>query len=265
MNSTTNTIKKAIVENFAIFTPVKSVADVQATIRGTQYRVVIQKGTALKVTADKKPVWTPESGIDLLDFLSDIVNPIATKKGEASMNTETTNETPDTETISETNQPVVETGNTVEDLINKAKAQGTKVPKVKKIKAAKEHHEVNAEWLAVLTTEANKVKGIQEGDEIRFRVATSNGNPVCAHIDLHRDGKKVATAGIHHRVSFCTRGITPRWLTRVEQAVSAIYKNIGTTNIYKSADAMVHMNADGSVKKAEGTMEGLLELFKTIK
>lgn len=263
MNQNTNTIKKAIVENFAIFTPVKSVADVQATIRGTQYRVVIQKGTALKVTADKKPVWTPESGIDLLDFLSDIVNPIATKKGEASMNTETTNENQVVETPNE-NQ-VVETGNTVEDLINKAKAQGTKAPKVKKIKAAKEHHEVNAEWLAVLTTEANKVKGIQAGDEIRFRVATSNGNPVCAHIDLHRDGKKVATAGIHHRVSFCTRGITPRWLTRVEQAVGAIYKNIGTTNIYKSADAMVHMNADGSVKKAEGTMEGLLELFKTIK
>lgn len=119
---------------------------------------------------------------------------------------------------------------------------------------------VDDKWIAHLEEVANESEHIQEGDRIKFRVATSHGKPVCAHVDLYRDDTKVATAGVHHRIGFATRGINDKWIGRVNDAIKAIYSKIGNQSIHTKGDAKISVS-DGKITHAEGPINDVLALL----
>jgi len=123
---------------------------------------------------------------------------------------------------------------------------------------------VDDKWIAHLVERANESTLLSDGDQIRFRVATSHGRPVCAHIDLYQDDQKVATAGIHHRIGFATRGVNGKWLKQVDEAIKEIYRKVGDVTMLKSEDAMVRMKKDDRIVDAQGSIQGVLELIQSI-
>lgn len=122
---------------------------------------------------------------------------------------------------------------------------------------------VDDRWIAHLEEVANETANLKDGDEIKFRVARSHGKPVCAHIDLYRDGTKVGTAGVHYRVGFATRGINDRWKSRVVEAAKEIYRKIGNSTLHTRGDAKVAVE-EGQIVSAEGPVSDVLALLKTL-
>jgi len=220
-----NTVKTQILDTYSAFTAIAKVADVKAEIKGTNYRVNIKKGEVTKITADRKPIWTPEDSIDAISFIDGLVHPVAEKKIDAG---------PD-------------------KTVKKESAKETKSSR--KV--------IDSKWIAHLVEEANKSPELQEGDEIRFRVATSHGKPVCAHVDLYTNDEKIATAGVHHRVGFAAMGINQRWTDRVNIAIKSIYGRIGNGKLIKNDGAVVKVD-DGKIVSAEGTVAAVLELIESI-
>jgi len=227
----TSTIKTQILDNYTAFSPIAKVADVQAEIKGTKYRVKITKGEVTKIMADRKAVWTPAAEEDAITFIDKLVHPVAAKKIE-----------PKTEAV-------------VKPTTKKATSTAKKEKTSRRV--------IDSKWIAHLVEEANKSPYLQEGDEIRFRVATSHGKPVCAHIDLYTDGEKIATAGIYHRVGFASTGITARWTDRVDAAIKHIYSRIGTGQMIKKDGAVVKVD-NGSIVSAEGPVTAVLAILKSV-
>jgi hypothetical protein len=218
-----NTVKTEILSNYDVFTSIPKVADVKAEIKGTEYRVRIKKGEITRILADRKPIWTPQDDIDAMKFIDDLVHPVAEQKVTA----------------------------VVED--EKPKKTTKKTTKVV----------VDDKWIDFLQEKANESEFLREGDEIRFRVARSHGKPVCAHVDLYTDGEKVATAGVHHRIGFATRGVDDRWTSRVEAAIKEIYRKIGDGRIIKKDGATVKVEND-VIQDAEGPISAVLGIIENL-
>jgi len=222
----TNTIKAQILDTFSDFSAIAKTADVKADVKGTAYRVNIKKGEVTCIRADRKAIWTPESEVDALAFIDTLVHPVAEKKIDAQPE----------ETVKKESTP-------------------------KKAKATRKV--IDSKWIAHLVEEANKSPELQEEDEIRFRVATSHGKPVCAHVDLYTDGEKIATAGIHHRVGFAATGINQNWTDRVNTAIRSIYTRIGNGKMIKLNKAVVKVDGD-KITSAEGSVADVLAIISNI-
>jgi hypothetical protein len=94
-------------------------------------------------------------------------------------------------------------------------------------------------------------------------VARSHGKPVCAHVDLYTEGEKVATAGIHHRIGFATRGVDDRWTNRVDAAIKEIYRKIGDGRLIKKDGALVRIE-DDLIRNAEGPISAVLDIIENL-
>lgn len=230
-----NTVKTQILDTFSVFSPIAKVADVKAEIKGKEYRVKISKGTITKIVSDRKAIWTPESDQEAMVFIDDLVHPKAELKVDKVESVE------DVKEIEETDKVV--------DMPKKTQ---------KKQKVV-----VDDKWIAFLEEKANETDLLKEGDTIHLRVARSHGKPVCAHVDLYTDNEKVATAGIHHRIGFATKGIDDKWTSRVEAAIKEIYRKIGNGRMIKSGKATVRIN-DDEIQNAEGTIIDVLSILESL-
>jgi len=239
-----NTVKTQILSNYDVFETIPKVADVKAEIKGKEYRVKIKKGEITKILADRKAVWTPNDDVDAMKFIDDLVHPVAELKIEAPK-AEPKKKAPKAKK---------------EKVIPKAEPK-KKAPKAKKEKAKK--IVIDDKWIAFLQEKANESEFLQEGDEVRFRVATSHGKPVCAHVDLYTEGEKVATAGVHHRVGFATRGVDERWTSRVDAAIKEIYRKVGNGRMIKKDGAVVRVE-DNVIQNAEGPISAVLDIIENL-
>jgi hypothetical protein len=226
--TTSNTlkVKEQILSNYDAFSPIPKVADVKADIKGTHYRVCIRKNAITKVTADRKPIWTPESDKDPLKLIDDIIYPVAEVRSSAD---------------------IVDIGTNTDKKADRAS--------VKKL--------IDKLHIQKLVTEANKSTLLKEGDEVRFRVATSHGKPICAHIDLYNGDTKLATAGVHHRIGFAARGLKQKWYDQVDAAIAAIYAKLGNTRHLKRGKAMVQMD-DKKILDASGNIGDLIDILESL-
>jgi hypothetical protein len=235
---TTAAVKAQITAQFPQFTPVSpKIGDLNGVIGGKEYRVKIKSGEVLGVFADKQPVWTPDADTSVLEFIEKIVHPRAQAKKTAAP---------------------VETG---VDKVKTAKVKVAKEPK-------EPQPEIDAAWIAKLEENANAACTLHTGDTVVFRVATSHGKPVCAHVDLYRmdsDQKreKIGTAGIHHRVGFARRGVDVKWTKQVQEAVQAIYRNLSKVTVLRQGSSQVEMDGN-SVVKAHGKVKDILSILSTL-
>jgi len=247
----TNTVKAQILDTYNAFSPISRVADVKAEIKGTNYRVKIYKGEVTQIMADKKSVWTPEADVDAITFIDNLVHPVAEKKKAAKEEKAAEKKTAKEEKAAEKKA--------AKDEKKAAKAKKAAEKKANKVT----RKVIDDKWVAHLVEEANKSPELQKGDEIKFRVATSHGKPVCAHIDLYTDDEKLATAGIHHRIGFAAMGIDKRWTDRVDAAIKSIYQRIGSGQMIKKEGAVVKVD-DGKIVSAVGTVSAVLSILKTL-
>ncbi len=231
-----NTIKTQIIEMYPQFGKVAGAADVKATIRGQEYKVVIKKGEAQKVMSNRKSVWIPDADSDILGFLDSLIHPSTKKKTDIVKKEEST---------------------TLTVLPEKKEATSKKKEKVPR-------QIVDDKWVTFLREEANKSDQLDDGDTIDLRVATSHGKPVCAHVDMLRDGKKIMTAGTHNRVGFATRGVTDKWKDQIEVAIKVIYKKLGDATIIRKGDSKIKLK-DGKVVNASGSISHVLDMVNTLR
>jgi len=132
-----------------------------------------------------------------------------------------------------------------------------------KVDADKSKTKVNDAWISYLEKKANESSLLKENDEVKLRVARSHGKPVCAHVDLYTMGEKIATAGIHHRIGFATKGVDDKWMTRVEAGIKEIYRKVGNGRMIKKGNATVRIE-DDKIQNAEGPIEDVLSILESL-
>lgn len=81
--------------------------------------------------------------------------------------------------------------------------------------------------LSEKATEICNEKGLlQEGHHIVIRGQQSHQKFVTAHVDIHDEVGKIATAGQKHRVGFAVGGPDDKWIARLTDAVEAAYNKL---------------------------------------
>lgn len=192
-------IKAEIMDQFPQFAPIAKVADVQAEVFGQTIRVQIKKGEAKAIKIDGQVVWAGEG--DVIEAIRRRITPARPNYIKP--------------VYAEVEMAEVPTDyeEKLEGLAQIAEPKG-RVSKV------------TPEWIEALTEEANHSQRLEDGDEIRLRVATSNGKPVTAAVDIYREGQKIGTGGRQKKINFATRGITEAWKARVDEAVEFAYSKI---------------------------------------